>query len=70
MSQPTSVHASEIEAILRAARFEPTEAQMAEMLDAYPRLREMLDRLDGDYGFADEPAHAFAPATFAGEASR
>lgn len=64
MTEPAPVDVAEIEALLRAARFAPDEAQMAAIVDAYGYLRAMLDRLETDHGFADEPAHVFDPTKF------
>lgn len=53
-----------IDSLLEAAAFSPTAEQKAEILDAYPHVRAMLDRLKTDYGFGDEPAHVFVPTKF------
>jgi len=50
--------------MLEAAEFSPTPEQKAEILSAYPHVREMLARLNQGYGFGDEPAHVFTPLKF------
>lgn len=60
--EPTSL--TVIDALLEAAEFSPTAEQKAEILDAYPHVRKMLERLKRDYGFQDEPAHVYAPSKF------
>lgn len=52
---------ADIEALLRVAGFAPNPTQMAEIEEAWPQMKAMLDRLHRDFGFADEPAHAFDP---------
>lgn len=64
MDTPIPIAAAEVEALLAAARFSPDAAQLAEIVDAWGHVRAMLDRLDADYGFADEPAHVFSPLKF------
>jgi hypothetical protein len=62
LSAPSNL--ATVTALLEAAEFNPTPEQKAEILDAYPPVREMLARLKHDYGFGDEPAHVFVPLKF------
>lgn len=64
MTSPVPVDPSEVEALLTAANFSPNDQQREAILDAYKYVRAMLDRLDTDYGFADEPSHVFDPLRF------
>ncbi|MCH8467177.1 MAG: hypothetical protein LAT78_11510 [Roseinatronobacter sp.] len=64
MSQSAPSTLAAVDALLEIAEFSPTPDQKAEILDAYPHVREMLQRLKHDYGFSDEPAHVFVPMKF------
>lgn len=64
MSLSAPSHLATVTALLEVAEFSPTDDQKAEILDAYPHVREMLARLKHDYGFGDEPAHVFVPMKF------
>lgn len=64
MVTAAAVDPEEVKALLAAARFSPDSDQLAAIVDAYGHLRLMLDRLDADYGFDDEPAHVFSPLKF------
>lgn len=64
MPQADTKTVAMVHALLEAAEFSPNADQKAEILDAYPHVRDMLERLKKDYGFGDEPAHVFVPMKF------
>lgn len=64
MSKPGHSFIAVVDALLEAAEFSPSADQKVEILDAYPHVRDMLERLKADYGFEDEPAHVYVPRKF------
>jgi aspartyl-tRNA(Asn)/glutamyl-tRNA(Gln) amidotransferase subunit A len=54
----------EVRARLAQAGLSLSETHQAELVEAFRSYEAMLRRLPHDYAYADEPAHAFAPARF------
>jgi hypothetical protein len=52
----------EIRGLLKLAGLSLSEPQIAELLAIYPSYEAMVRRLPRERGYADEPAHSFAPA--------
>jgi aspartyl-tRNA(Asn)/glutamyl-tRNA(Gln) amidotransferase subunit A len=54
----------EIRGLLKLAGLSLSEPHIAELLAIYPSYEAMVRRLPRERGYADEPAHSFAPARF------
>jgi len=52
----------EVRGLLKLAGLTLSEAHVAELLKIYPSYEAMVRRLPRGYGYANEPAHSFAPA--------
>lgn len=55
---------AELTALLKAADFSPSPSQFEEIAAAWPNVKAMLGRVRRDFGFSDEPAHAYVPLKF------
>ena len=58
------VSREDLRVLVRNAGLDPSDQQFEEMFDAYQHVKAMLDRLNRDFGFADEPAHVYSPLKF------
>jgi hypothetical protein len=59
MTTPASITPAEFDFLVRRAGLTLTEAQKAELIEVYPLMQAMAERIRTPRGRAAEPAHIF-----------
>jgi hypothetical protein len=68
ITETAALPAQHVAILAASARMKLSEAHLAELVDAYGYIQRMLTRIHGNFHPSVEPAHVFAPTTFASPA--